>query len=137
MIPQSTIRELEAVRCECCWSDHSKKVIFCTVKVHLISKSEGRRPNLTLGTVSICQFSTLQPTSQLGAGNCKRDLKGFKTNFETFVLQDSVMIWHLSSRECIKKHNYVHFWKNNSTSLANKLRFSDCHSNFPFHQWSM
>lgn len=39
-----------------------KGKFFCTVKVHLISKSEGRRPNLTLGTVSICQFSTLQLT---------------------------------------------------------------------------
>ena len=71
-------------------------------------------------------------TSQLGASNCKCDLKGFKTNFETFVLLDSVIIWHLLSRKCVKKPNYVHFWKNNSTSLANKLKFNDCHSNFFF-----
>ena len=42
----------------------------------------------------------------------KGDSKGFLTNFETFFLQASVTISHLSSRERVKKKAYTPFKKN-------------------------
>ena len=64
----------------------------------------------------------------------KGDSKGFLTNFETFFLQVSVTISHLSSRERVKKKKRIHLLKrmknNNGTDLGNKLKFNDCRENF-------